>query len=149
MMRATVSLLGFHMCNRYSNLGGIAGSVMYYLHLFRVRKNLNVNDVVMLKYQGNMKDDYRLAIVRKTFKDKKGLVRTVRVGFRKRDKREPSSTYWRRPLTEEIVPVQRLSILQAAGEPVPNGTIADQLPLYACARLAAVKAALVKFGASH
>ena len=53
------------------------------------------------------------------------------------------------PLTEEIVPVQRLAILQAAGEPVPTGTIADQLPLDACERVVAVKAALAKFGDSN
>ena len=55
-----------------------------------IRKNLKTNDIVMMKYDGNMKDDYRLAKVCEVFKDKKGLVRTVRVSFRKRDKREPA-----------------------------------------------------------
>ena len=36
-----------------------------------VKKNINEGDVVMMKYEGNMKDDYRLAIVKKTLMDKR------------------------------------------------------------------------------
>ena len=96
----------------------------------------------MMQYAGNMKDDYRLARVKEIFKDEKGLVRKVRVAFRKRDKREPRDVYWKKALSEEIVPVQRLSMLQAASEPVPTGTVADQLPRDAGKRLLKVKASL-------
>ena len=53
------------------------------------QKNLKPDDIVMLQhYEGNLHDDYRIAKVVDTFKDKRGLVRTVRVAFRKRDRRE-------------------------------------------------------------
>ena len=47
-----------------------------------------------------------------TFPDHKGLVRTVRVGFRKRYKREQLLPYKAKALSEELVAVQRLSVLQ-------------------------------------
>jgi len=65
--------------------------------------------------------------VTEVFKDQKGLVRTVRVAFRRRDKRELSHTYWKRPLSEEIFAVQRLSLLQAANELAPSRGIEDDL----------------------
>ena len=53
-----------------------------------IRKNLKVDDEVLMKYEGNMQDDYRLARVIEVYPDQKNLVRTVKVGFRKRDERE-------------------------------------------------------------
>ena len=107
-----------------------------------IKKNLKVDDIVLMKYDGNMKDDYRLAKVTEVFKDEKGLVRKVRVSFRRRDKRESRDVYWKKPLSNEIVAVQRLSLLQAAGEPTPDGSFTDQLPLDASGRLDSVKASL-------
>ena len=52
-----------------------------------VKKNLKCGDVVMMSYQNQMKDDYRIAKVLEVFPDDKGLVRTVRVAYRRRDKR--------------------------------------------------------------
>ena len=75
----------------------------------------------MMKYSGNMNDDYRLARVLEVFPDSKGLVRTVKVGYRKRDKREKPGVYWKKPLVEEKVAVQRLALLQAVNEPLPTG----------------------------
>ena len=74
-------------------------------------RNLNKGDVVMLTYQGNFADDYRLAVVMDTFPDKDNLVRTVEIGYRRRDKREPREDYWKKPLTTERIGVQRLSLL--------------------------------------
>ena len=74
-------------------------------------KNLEVGDVVMMYYPGNLKDDYRLAKVLKTHPDSQGLVRTVTIGYRKRDKREKVDSYKSKPLVEEQVAVQRLSLL--------------------------------------
>ena len=79
-----------------------------------------------------------------TFKDKKGLVRTVRVAFRKRDRREPLDSYWKKPLCEEIVAIQRLSLLQAADESAPCGNEKDQLPLDIENRVVKIKASLVQ-----
>ena len=77
------------------------------------RSNLNVDDVVMMLYPGNIKNDYRLARVKKVFKDSKGLVRTVVVCYRKKDSREKADTYKPKQLVEEEVSVQRLSLLVA------------------------------------
>ena len=79
-----------------------------------------------------------------TFKDKRGLVRTVRVAFRKRDKREPLDSYWKKPLSEEIVAIQRLSLLQAADEPAPSGNEKDHLPIDIEKRVVKIKASLVQ-----
>ena len=53
-----------------------------------VRKNIKQGDIVMMRYSGNIEHDYRLARVLEVYPDSKGLVRTVKVGFRRRDKRE-------------------------------------------------------------
>ena len=106
------------------------------------KKNLKPGDIVMMHYDGNLNDDYRLARVVDVFKNKRGLVRTVRVNFRKKDKREPVETYWKKPLSEEIVAIQRLSLLQAAEEPLPTGSDLDQLPLDAAERVKLVRASL-------
>ena len=98
----------------------------------------------MMKYPGQLKDDYRIAKVIKVYPDQKGLIRTVRVTYRKRDKREPTEVYWKKRLMEEDVAIQRLSILQAAGEGFPTGGIADEYPIDVDQRLATVKSCFVK-----
>ena len=108
-----------------------------------ISKNLKQGDIVMMKYSGNINDDYRLARVLEVFPDKKGLVRTVKVGFRRRDKREKPEVYWKKPLVEEVVAIQRLALLQAAGQPLPTGTDQDQLPADVTVRVALIKAALI------
>ena len=107
------------------------------------RKNLKPGDIVMMKYAGQINDDYRLARVLEAFPDKKGLVRTVKVGYRRRDKREKPEVYWKKPLSEEIVAVQRLALLQVAGEPLPTGGFQDQLPADADVRVAMFKATMI------
>ena len=79
-------------------------------------KNLQKGDVVMLYYSGNLKDEYRLAKVFDTHPDKKGLVRTVTIGYRKRNKTEKATPYKVKPLVMEKVAVQRLHLLVAADE---------------------------------
>ena len=105
------------------------------------KKNLKPEDVVMMKYTGQINDDYRLARVLEVFPDKKGLVRTVKVAFRKRDKREKPDVYWKKPLCEEIVAVQRLALLQVAGEGLPTGGPEDHLPADVGVRVALIRAA--------
>ena len=109
-----------------------------------IRKNLKVDDIVLMKYEGNIQDDYRRARVLEVYPDQKNLVRTVKVGFRKRDRREKSDVYWKKPLSEQIVAVQRLAVLQAAGEPLATGGPDDQLPLDA-----GVRAALIRVEVDH
>ena len=115
--------------------GGGGGFKMFFQHWFLARggniseKKLKVGDVVLMKYEKNMADDYRIARVIEVYPDHKNLVRTVKVGFRKRDKREKPEVYWKKPLKEQVVAVQRLAVLQAAGELLPTGGPEDQLPL--------------------
>ena len=89
-------------------------------------RNLEVGDVVNMYYPSSIKDDYRLARVTETFPDEKGLVRTVRVCYRKKDKREKITEYKAKPLTHELVAVQRLSVLLPVSEQIPSPT--SQVP---------------------
>ena len=86
----------------------------------RVR-NLSVGDVVMVRYKGNLVDDYRLAMVTKVYPDDRNIVRTVQVSYRRRDSREDPKVYRSKPLVFEDIGVQRLALLQAAGEEAPSG----------------------------
>ena len=47
-----------------------------------------------MEYKGNIKDDYRLAVITEVFPDPKGLVRTVTVRYRQKVKREPPDKIW-------------------------------------------------------
>ena len=85
------------------------------------KRNLKVGDIVMMKYQGNFVDDYRIARVSDVFPDERDLIRTVEVSYRRRDKREDPEVYKSKPLSTERVGVQRLALLQAVGEDVPTG----------------------------
>jgi hypothetical protein len=62
--------------------------------------------------------NYRLARVLKTHPDRSGLVRTVTVGFRRKNNREKSEVLKSKPLVEEQVSVQRLSLLVPSNEAV-------------------------------
>ena len=75
-----------------------------------------MGDIVFLYYPSSIQDEYRLAKIIEVLPDVKGNVRTVRIAYRKRNKREDSKTYRSRPLTEELVSVQRLSVLLPASE---------------------------------
>ena len=79
-------------------------------------RNLEVGDIFFIYYPSSIQDDYRLAKIMETFPDEKGLVRTVRVCYRRRDKREKLREYRAKPLTEELVAVQRLSVLLPVSE---------------------------------
>ena len=81
-----------------------------------MKKNLEVGDVVMMSYANNLKDDYRLARIVAVHPDSRGLVRTVTISYRKRDKRETVREYKNKPLVREQVSVQRLSMLVPASE---------------------------------
>lgn len=74
-------------------------------------KNLETGDVVFMYYPSSIKNDYRLARIVETFPDNKGLVRSVRVCYRRRSKNEKAADYKVKPLSEEIVAVQRLALL--------------------------------------
>ena len=81
----------------------------------RQQSNLQVGDVVHMWYEGNMKDEYRLAKVVEVFPDDKGLVRTVRVRYRKKNTKEPRGIC-KSKYTEEKVAVQRLQLIHTSTE---------------------------------
>ena len=82
------------------------------------RKNLKPGDIVMMKYAGQINDDYRLARVLEAFPDKKGLVRTVKVGYRRRDNREMPDVYWKKPLSvRKLVQFKGLLFYRLLGSP--------------------------------
>ena len=87
------------------------------------KRNLQVGDVVMMEYKGSIVNDYRLALVSEVLPDERGIVRSVVVSYRKRDKREKPEVYRSKPLVSEKIGVQRLSLLQAVGEERPSGMV--------------------------
>ena len=80
------------------------------------RRNLQVGDIVMLVYSGNMVNDYPFAKVTRVFPDERKIVRTVEIQYRRKNRLENINTYKSRPLITEEVGVQRLCLLQAVGE---------------------------------
>ena len=82
----------------------------------RKEENLSIGDVVLMWYPGNIKDDYRMARVVEVHPDPGGLIRTVTVAYRVKNKREPKEVFRVRPLVRERVAVQRLQLLHAAAE---------------------------------
>ena len=81
-------------------------------HWLDRKKNLSPGDVVLVKYEAKYgKPSYRLAKILVTKKDSDGLVRTVRVGMRPRDAREPNLPYKSKNLFEVEMPIQRLCLI--------------------------------------
>ena len=76
-----------------------------------------------MHYSGSIKDDYRLARVIETYPDKNQLVRTVKVSYRKRDKRENLVEYKSKQPVEEIVAVQRLYVLLPVSEQMDSSSL--------------------------
>jgi len=74
-----------------------------------------------MRYSGNMVDDYWLALVTDVFPDARNVVKTVEVSYRRKDSREKPSDYKSKPLTSQVIGVQRLSLIQAVGEDLPTG----------------------------
>ena len=73
--------------------------------------NLQVGDICAMISKDKHKTEFRLVKVLEVFPDLDNLVRTVRIGYRRRDGRERGQNYKAKALTEELVAVQRLAIL--------------------------------------
>ena len=82
----------------------------------KVKKNLCVGDIVLIEYANALKDEYRVGRIVATHPDRSGLVRSVTVAYRRRDIREKASEYKFKPLVEEMMAVQRLSLLVSGNE---------------------------------
>ena len=75
-------------------------------------RNLRVDDIVLVMYDRKIgKADYRLARILDVHPDEHGIVRTVTVGMRRRDKRETGMPYQPRPLERIKLGVQRLAVI--------------------------------------
>ena len=84
----------------------------------KARKNLSVGDIVLIEYPNPLAEDYRVGRVTGVKKGQSGLVRTVTVGYRKKNVREDPITYRSKKLVEEEMAVQRLSLLVPVTEQV-------------------------------
>ena len=82
----------------------------------KAKDNLCIGDVVMIEYANPLKDEYRIGRVVAVHPDKSGLVRSVTVAYRRRDIREDSLEYKSKSLVEEIMAIQRLSLLVSSSE---------------------------------
>ena len=91
-------------------------TLLPYTRWKKEQKNLKPGDVVLMRYEGNVKDDYRLAMVEEIHPDAKGLVRTVTVKFKKKNKKEPKTVCKPGNLIKEKVAVQRLHFLVSAND---------------------------------
>ena len=87
------------------------------------QRNLAVGDLVLMWYTGNMKDYYRMARVVEVFPDQRGLVRTVRVKYRRKNTKEDRNVCSSRNLVVEKVAVQRLQLLETASKPSDTITV--------------------------
>ena len=82
------------------------------------KDNVKIGDICLLLYKGRVKDDYRLVKVLECHTSKDGLVRTVTVGYKRRDLRNAQkiaadpSQFVPVSLVKEKVHVQRLAVLQ-------------------------------------
>ena len=85
---------------------------------WKVKKvNLKVGELVMLRYHKQFKDDYFLAKVTEVHPDDYGLVRKVKVSYRKKNPRESAGIYKSKPLLCEQAAIHRLHRLDLADEP--------------------------------
>ena len=91
-------------------------TLLPYTRWKKEQKNLKPGDVVLMRYEGNVKDDYRLAMVEEIHPDAKGLVRTVTVKFKRKNKKEPKLVCKYGNLIKEKVAVQRLHFLVSTNE---------------------------------
>ena len=87
------------------------------------RENLRVGELVLLVYPGNFKNDYCIAKITAVHPSDDNLVRKVTVSYRKKDAREPASTYKFRPLISEEVEVHRLQKLHLIDEDLYNASM--------------------------
>ena len=62
-----------------------------------------------------------VALVTDVFPDARNVVKTVEVSYRRKDSREKPVDYKSKPLTSQVIGVQRLSLIQAVGEDLPTG----------------------------
>ena len=98
------------------------------------QKNLEVGELVMLRYPGNYKDDYCIAKVTAVHPSEDGLVRQVTVEYRKKNSREVTEVYKSKPPISEKVAIHRLHRLHLVDEELQHranahGVVAEGIAL--------------------
>ena len=88
-----------------------------------IKKNIRVDDICLLNYPNMKQDKYRLCKILEVFPDKKGLVRTARVHYRKGDARDVPKQYQLGRQVSELVPIQRLCMLFSPKPDPTNSTL--------------------------
>ena len=89
------------------------------------RRNIQKEELVLLRYPGPFKDDYTIAKVIDVIPGSDGLVRRVRVAYKKKNSKEPAHVYKSKPLIEEEVAIHRIHRLQLMDE--HGDKVEDQL----------------------
>ena len=77
-------------------------------------RNLEVGDVCLLFYPGSMSGKYKLVRVVEVHPDKRGLVRTVSIIYKKKVPKEKLDHISQKAMVKEKVGVQRLIVIQPA-----------------------------------
>ena len=90
-------------------------------------RNVCIGDIVLLRYEAKfLKDRYRLARVTNVHPDNSGVVRTVTVGIRPRDRREELLPYKAKPLVQFAVGIQRLVVILPMEEQIaPKSSVVE------------------------
>ena len=91
------------------------------------RRNIQKEELVLLRYPGPFKDDYTIAKVIDVIPGSDGLVRRVRVAYKKKNSKEPAHVYKSKPLIEEEVAIHRIHRLQLMDE--HGDKVEDQLEI--------------------
>ena len=87
------------------------------------QKNLEVGELAMLRYPGQVKDDYCLAKVVEVHPGDDGLVRQVTITYRKKNKRESPSVCNSKNMITERVAIHRLHRLHLVNDDVPGDVL--------------------------
>ena len=86
-------------------------------------RHLREGDIVLVNYDRKIKKGfYKLGRILKVHPDSHGIVRTVTVGIRRSDAREPSLPYKSRPLEEIVLGIQRLAVISPVEEQISVDT---------------------------
>ena len=92
-------------------------------------RNLRVGDVGHVKYPKKVgKDDWRIAMIETAAPDDDGVVRTVTVAFRPRNKRDTGKPYVSKEAQRMTIGSQRFAVLLAAEEAEVQQTQQEEDP---------------------
>ena len=77
-------------------------------------RNLEVEDICLLYYPGSLTARYKLVKVEEVHPDERGIVRTVSIIYKKKNKKEKPEELKKNSMVKERIGVQRLILIQPA-----------------------------------